>query len=78
MTIAKSPGGMPLIEDPYCPRPEQVKWPKKGPYWKRRAKKMAKDPRNWSKPEIFVIDGKIVCHPEVAETLRGVYRCGLT
>jgi hypothetical protein len=59
-------GGMRICTSESFPVPRQIRFPKKGPYWRRRNRKMQRDRRNWSEPEYFVIKGReIWCHPSV-------------
>ena len=39
--------GIQIFTDPYMPGPTQIKHASKGPYWKRREKRLARDPKNW-------------------------------
>ena len=40
-----------VIADPYMPTRMRVRYPKKGPYYRRRVKRTANDPRSWQWPE---------------------------
>lgn len=68
--------GLRLILDPYCPVPEQIRFPRKGPYWKRRQKKMAAEARNWSKPEFYFTGDAVICHPSLKDLVLKELGCG--
>lgn len=54
-----------VITSEYAPVPILIRYPRKGPYYQRRLKKLKRDPNNWTKPEVLLIDGAIVVHPSL-------------
>jgi hypothetical protein len=59
-----------IVLSPYAPSPIQLRFPRKGPYWQRRQKRMRADARNWSKPDFWMVRNKIICHPSVWPTIK--------
>lgn len=60
------PTGIRIIESLYAPYRQRTRFASKGPYFKKRDKKMAKDPRNWKwpdKPFWMLDESTLVCHP---------------
>jgi hypothetical protein len=62
--------GIQVIASEYMGERVQVRFPKapRGPYQRRRQKRMDRDPRNWvnrGNGEYFLVDGNaIMCHPD--------------
>ena len=59
-----------VVEDPYLPAPHLLKYPRKGPYYQRRLKKLKADPRNWSPETAYRMGDSLLCRPGVAEVLK--------
>ena len=62
--------GIQIFVDPLLPGPQQIKHASRGPYWKRREKRLAADPKNYSAPSIYKHNGVYYCHPEVLPLLK--------
>jgi hypothetical protein len=69
-------GGITIRTSDYMGERVQVRFPKapRGPYQRRRQKRMDRDPRNWitrGKGEYFLVDGKAIwCHPDDLKKLQ--------
>lgn len=64
-----------VITDPYLPTRTRVRFPKKGPYYRRRLKRTAADPKNYAWPErpFVIVDGNaLMCHPDYLPVLKQV------
>ncbi len=62
--------GIEVIVDPFMPGPTQIKHAKRGPYFRKREKRLARDPKNWTVPDILVIGQTYFCHPSTFEALK--------
>ncbi len=65
-------GSIRIIESPYVPYREQIRFAKKGHYFRRRSKRIAADSQSWRilpKP-YFLMGNSVVCHPAMAQILR--------
>lgn len=69
-------GWLQIIESPYLPARIQLRFPKKGPYWKRRNRRMQADPKNWSEPRFYQQGNRIYCHPSLIPLLRRAIESG--
>ena len=63
-----------VVVSQFAPSPHQIRYPKKGPYWQRRNRKMRADPKNWSEPQAYIMGRYIICHPTVVALLGEVLR----
>jgi hypothetical protein len=62
--------GIEVIVDPYLEGPKQIRFPKRGPYFRRRMRRYAANPNNWEMPQALVIEGRIYCHPVLYDRIR--------
>ncbi len=62
--------GIQIVVDPYMPGPVQIKHATKGPYRRRREKKLANDPKNWAMPKIVKVGNAYYCHPWALAVLK--------
>jgi hypothetical protein len=73
MTGMGSLAAIRIIENVHMPRPMRTKFPKKGPYYKRRLRRSELDIRNFTVPEkpfLWINPGTVVCHPYYYALLR--------
>jgi hypothetical protein len=62
--------GVQILVDPYLPGPQQIKHAARGPYFNRREKRLARDPKNYTAPSIIKRNGTYFCHPVAFEALK--------
>lgn len=61
--------GLRVISSQYAPVPQLLRYPKKGPYYQRRLKKIRRDPKNWSKPTFIISGNTVIGHPNLIPCL---------
>ena len=62
--------GVQVFVDANLPGPRQIKHATRGPYFKRREKRLASDPKNYTQPSIVKLNGAYFCHPSAFEALK--------
>lgn len=59
-----------IFVDPNLAGPIQIKHASRGPYFKRREKRLSKDPKNYIVPSILKVNDAYYCHPSTFEALK--------
>lgn len=52
-----------VVVNQYLEGPKQVRFPRKGPYYQRREKRMRRDPKNWAPGDMFMMGNTLFVHP---------------
>ncbi len=63
-------GKIDIVESVYAPKPTLKRYPRKGPYFQKRLKRIQANPKNWTEPEFFIGDGFVIAHPSVVHLVR--------
>lgn len=59
-----------VVESEHAPQPELIRKPEKGPYFRKRLRRLRANPKNWTKPECIIAGSMIIAHPKVAHLFR--------
>lgn len=77
-------GAIRVVANVYMPGPQMIRHAAKGPYRRRREKRLALNPLNWRWPSQYMIlvDGTYHCHPYTYEALKRAvaetWKCSLS